>query len=715
MALSGDDEYRCALRLNGTLACWADPEMFPAETAPTGSFQAVSVFGGHGCGLGSDGTLACWAAASDEPVPVVPSGRFRDVSLGGTGGILTGCAVGLAGTITCWGLNGFKSGDPPDARYTALSVGGMHACAIESDGTLACWWTVDPGDEDRWTQPPQGTYAAVTSGQAHSCALRAADGAAVCWGDDSLGQASPPSGRFMSLSAGSGHSCGVREDSSIVCWGDDGAGQVALEPGATRTADASTADGPPVRAVSAGEHEICAIRPDRTLACWGEIDEASVPPTGRFSSVSVGSSFRCAVRTDGRLACWGWEIPPTPRGTYVDVSVADFACAVRTDGRLVCWGDEAMPSPKGRYSDVSVGPDHACALGTDRHVRCWSGEDGTALRLAGEYSAIATGSGNVCGLRTDGRVECVSDPPAYGSVRPEATYATIAARQDTTCGVRTDGGVDCWGSIVWRAPQASEFTSVSLGDGFACGVTAAGALDCWGGGQLGQEMQTATVFIEPVIPRSASRSVPVRWSVNSPFRSVDAYDVRFRLDGESAKWTTWATGQSARRTTIDLIPGRPGDHYLIQVRARSDTGWLGDWVEVGTSLPFDEAALERGPGWRQLAGASYYGGSALRATRRGSMLRLEDFGGTAVLLVATMCPTCGTVLVSVVHPDPDEEMVSPPPPVTVSLRSPKSTQRRIIPVLTDDESLYGTLEIKVVSRGRPVIIDGVWISFDFGG
>ena len=81
----------------------------------------------------------------------------------------------------------------------------------------------------------------------------------------------------------------------------------------------------------------------------------------------------------------------------------------------------------------------------------------------------------------------------------------------------------------------------------------------------------------------------------------------------------------------------------------------------------------------------------------------------AVLLVATTCPTCGSVRVSVVRRagESEEDHVSPPEPVIVSLESARRQDARIIYVMDDDESLYGDLKIEVISSGRPVIIDGL--------
>ena len=111
----------------------------------------------------------------------------------------------------------------------------------------------------RVTQPThrRRPFVAVSSGELHTCALRE-DGAPLCWGDNTHGQASPPEvERFVAVSSGEQHTCALREDGTVGCWGSNRNGR-STPPG--RRA---------IRVLSSGSGHTCALRSDGFVACWG--------------------------------------------------------------------------------------------------------------------------------------------------------------------------------------------------------------------------------------------------------------------------------------------------------------------------------------------------------------------------------------------------------------------------------------------------------------
>jgi hypothetical protein len=69
----------------------------------------------------------------------------------------------------------------------------------------------------------------------------------------------------------------------------------------------------------------------------------------------------------------------------------------------------------------------------------------------------------------------------------------------------------------------------------------------------------------------------------------------------------------------------------------------------------------------------------------------------AAAVIVRTCPRCGVIKIN-------REGV---PPIRVSLRSERSRSRAIVPLSWRDARFRGRIVIRVVSRGRPVFIDGI--------
>jgi len=171
----------------------------------------------------------------------------------------------------------------PGRCVRALTLCGLaFAIACESDLT-------NPGREAKpaFVRLEPGTVAQVSAGLWHACALRT-DGTVACWGSNVgpgegfsggyLGQATPPMGTFTQVSAGAWHTCGLRPDGTAACWGSNGSGQ-ATPPASTFTQ------------VSAGHDHTCGVTSDGTVACWGANSSGqATPPMGTFTQVSAGGA-----------------------------------------------------------------------------------------------------------------------------------------------------------------------------------------------------------------------------------------------------------------------------------------------------------------------------------------------------------------------------------------------------------------------------------------
>ena len=363
--------FSCGLRTSGFVACWGENTSGQAK-APGGRFGALAVGRAHACAIRDDGTVSCWGDGTPgQTAP--PRGEFTTVAAGGS----HTCALRAGAAAVCWG-----DGNRPSpnrvrwapgvtrARTTGrdfghFSVGGDrvgHLCAVRLDseahynGPVSCWGSNSHGQTDA----PEGRFSTLSAGGGHTCALRF-DRTVACWGDNSHGQADAPEGRFGAVSAGAAHTCAQRLGGAVICWGANPAGEADAPAG-------------PFEAIVAGSRRTCAHRADDTIECWGEDAGTAAELDAPAYHLTLGDAFACARRTDGTLACTG-DIADPPGGKFAAVYAGDrHACALRADGTAACWGDNSQghPTPPGgEFIYLSAGGDLTCGKRPDNTLECW--------------------------------------------------------------------------------------------------------------------------------------------------------------------------------------------------------------------------------------------------------------------------------------------------------------------------------------------------------
>jgi alpha-tubulin suppressor-like RCC1 family protein len=365
------------------------------------------------------------------------------------------------------------------------------------------------GCTDPVTEPEEGQgtlrFTRITTGVEHSCAL-AQTGSVYCWGSDRTGQLgtratgdSPipvrveSNARFVDVSAGSQHTCAVDVTGALYCWGNNNWGQ--LGNGSTVTLVEPFVSPTELRftQVSGGSLHTCALTAAGVAYCWGgggqgqlgtgrqesELRPAAVSTTLRFAKISAGGYHTCAITVTRQVFCWGQN----SAGQLGNGSLLNSAVPV--------------PVAVSPAKDVTAGAFHSCMVDESGAPYCWGSSEYGELG-----TSFVTPAGSP-GALSPSRVAFIADA------------VTISAGAGFTCTTSTTGSASCWGrgfegqlgtgqTRNWPTPQSVtqgarshplSFTRVSASPGtHACGLVTLDAVYCWGRGDRGQLGNSITAF-----------------------------------------------------------------------------------------------------------------------------------------------------------------------------------------------------------------------------
>lgn len=347
--------HACALMIDHTVRCWGHGShgqlgigalpislatakplrigSLPVPTTVVGLSGAVQIAcgGDHSCALRTDGTVACWGSnvhgelgdgtTTSRMAPVVVQGiaNATQVALGDG----QSCARLTDGTVRCWGNNALgQLGDGTTndrhepvsvvdvTNATSVAVGAGHTCIVES-GRARCFGANDDG------QLGDGT----TEGRILPTTVSGLTD-------------------VVQLALGDHHSCARLEDGSARCWGCGEWGQVGDGTKLSRLVPQAVVG--LIGAIDLAAHNelTAASRHDGVILMWGRVpfgslrdelgrsvggDHVSVPsPLGDYPDVvevALGHAFGCARSIHGEMRCFGDnEFGQHGNGTFVTPS-----------------------------------------------------------------------------------------------------------------------------------------------------------------------------------------------------------------------------------------------------------------------------------------------------------------------------------------------------------------------------------------------------------
>lgn len=279
----GSSRGVAALRDDGSVWGWAwsEPVHRVAELEGIVAFDALDV---QVCGIDARGEVSCGLLFDDH----------------GTGPIVLTSQPGPA---------------------VDIAVGEYHACAVLTDGRVACWGYNRngclgiPSDFEGYTEPVLvpglDDATAITAAKDRTCALRE-NGQLRCWGWDVSRLERMPDLRLRTLALGSSwwdaFACGLRSGGRVVCWGW---GPPVPAPDLLSTMD--------VERVFAGYRHACAVPTTGDVVCWGDNEHGALGPGAPFGIVDVpmplagardrpmtlGQDSTCVLEPDCYVRCHG--------------------------------------------------------------------------------------------------------------------------------------------------------------------------------------------------------------------------------------------------------------------------------------------------------------------------------------------------------------------------------------------------------------------------
>ena len=574
-------------------------------------WNGVSAGVNHSIAINSDGYLHTWGNNSTGQLGI-GSTTSRNTAVGVSNatdwisvaaGTNFSLAVRSGGGLFAWGDNTYgQLGDGTTIqrnsptqisiagswKSVAASVGGYHALALRTDGSLWAWGTNAYGQLGDSTTSLRTTpvrigllnnWKTIAASTSHSMAIKT-DGTLWAWGRNDYGQlgqantvdSSSPvqvgtSTSWKSISVSERHTLAIKTDGSLWAWGANYNGQLGDNTNTTRTSPVQIGTALDWVSIAAGNYAFsAAVRNNGTLWVWGS-NYAGVLGDGTNYNQD-GSSVPKQVGID-----MNWKSVAAGGAYYGDLA---YIIALRTDGSRWGWGgnnlgqlgngrtgnnDGVFNHPGGikpvsfglgRINSVSAGTSHVAVVKVDGTLWTWGSNASGQL---GNGSSTMNGSAPVI------------QPAKIGTA---TDWLTVKSGQSHNIALKTDGSLWSWGdgsggklglgsssqrTSPTRIGSANTWKAVSAGGGHTLALKTNGTLWAWGWNdavQLGDGTEEST-------------STPKQIGTATDWASISAgfiHNVGIKTNG-----SLWTWGQN-----LDGALGM-GGQPLVPTQVGSGANW----------------------------------------------------------------------------------------------------------------------------------------------
>jgi hypothetical protein len=211
---------------------------------------------------------------------------------------------------------------------------------------------------------------------------------------------------------------------------------------------------------------------------------------------------------------------------------------------------------------------------------------------------------------------------------------------------------------------------------------------------------TKPTSARPQVQRSTS--VPVAWSggsdTNSGFANYDVQSQSTPWNGAIGAYVPWLSGTTLTSSTW---AGTLGSTHCFRAVARDVAGNVSGVSGVKcAAVPLDDRSLNVASGtWTRSTGTGYFRNTFTSSTTKGSTLSRSGVQAKGLTLLATTCPTCGSVNV----------LWNGTSLGVFPLTSTVTTKQVLVPLGAFATRETGTIVIRVTTSGKKVEIDGLGV------